>query len=53
MAPAAGGVWTTTLPEVAGTNWSVGVHEIAVLDQLETRQATAYLTVCDHGAASC
>lgn len=53
LAPAAGGVWSAALPEVAGEVWSVGVHELTIHDQLETKRATAYLTVCDHGATAC
>lgn len=53
LAPAGGGVWSATLPEVVGRQWSVGVHPITFHDQLETKHATAYLTVCDWGAASC
>ena len=47
------GVWTATLPEVIGVEWGVGVRPITFHDQLETKHATAYLTVCDHGASSC
>jgi hypothetical protein len=53
MVQSAGGVWTAALPEVVGAWWAVGVHELSIRDQLETERATAYLTVCDYGVASC
>jgi hypothetical protein len=53
LVPLAGGVWKATLPEVVGLQWGVGVRPITFHDQLETKHATAYLTVCDHGASSC
>lgn len=53
LTPAAGGVWSATLPEVVGMTWSVGVHTMTIRDQLETQRASLSLTVCDYGAASC
>jgi hypothetical protein len=53
LTPAAGGVWSATLPEVVGLEWSVGVHPMTIRDQLETERASLSLTVCNYGASSC
>ncbi|HEX2850622.1 MAG TPA: fibronectin type III domain-containing protein [Acidimicrobiales bacterium] len=48
-----GGTWQAQLLEAPAASWSLGDHEVQVLDQLENPVATAWLRVCEAGSSSC
>jgi prepilin-type N-terminal cleavage/methylation domain-containing protein len=47
------GVWSASIPMTNGLDWSPGVHQLSLLDALQTPQGTLSLTVCAFGSSSC